>query len=208
VVRVWTFAPDARLRHGDDSYQGYDQHLAVVTGKGWVVGDDVARRAVQPGDVMVCPSGGRLVVGTDAALCLLAVSRDIDEEEESRRRSQRRRLRVVEDALAGERRLSMSARATVLARVATPQGVTVDVWSIAAGGVVRHQTDRPTATDLSIPVVDQTNFIVIEGSGWVDGDTSPRQRITPGHRVLVPTPRSARIGADTALTLVVVSGVW
>jgi quercetin dioxygenase-like cupin family protein len=208
VVQAWTFAAGAELRHGNDSYQGYDQHLAVIAGAGWVVGDDVARRPVQTGDLVVCPSGAGLVIDTDQALCLLAVSWDIDEDEEHRRRMQQQRLRVVQDALAGDHSQPPDGPATLIARVATPHNVTVEAWSIAAGGVFVHQADHAAATDHTIPVVRQANLIVVDGSGWVDGDGSFRERITSGYRVLDSTPSSARIEADTALTLIVVSGVW
>src|SRR5258706_10603838 len=122
VVGVWTFAPDGELRHGADSYQGYDEHLAVLAGTGWIAGDGVARRPLQPGDVVECPSGSRRVIGTDETLCLLAVSWDVERDEDDRCPAQRQQLRVVNDAIAGGRTQPPGAGATGTARGGTPYG--------------------------------------------------------------------------------------
>ncbi len=173
VVQVWMFARDADLRCGDGSEQGYEQHLAVLTGTGWVEGD-VARRPIRPGDVVVSPSSGsKLTISTDnEALSLLSVSWDTDEHGAAR---------VVDGAVAGDPGL--------LAQVDTPIGFTVRVCSIAAGVVLDYSAGRPAAT----------SFIVLDGSGRVDDEP-----ITRGDRVPIPASHSARITADSALTLLVV----
>jgi hypothetical protein len=212
TVRVWTFAPGAELRR-DGSNDGYEQHLAVVTGGGSLTADGVGGRPLRPGAVLECAAGARLAIDTDAGLCLLAVSWDVDPDERGRGRAHRPDVRVVDEALTGGPPQPREADLTVTARVTMPRGITVEAWTIAVGGVVRcaagdHQANRSPATDLRMPVADQTCFLVFDGTGWVSSDASDRHHIGVGNRVWVYTPEAVQIAADTALSVVKLSGVW
>jgi quercetin dioxygenase-like cupin family protein len=209
TVQVWTFAPGAELRHDNDSYDSYEQHLAVVTGSGWVTADGLGGRLVRPGAVLECAAGARLTITTDAALCLLAVSWDVDRDEDGRGVARRPDVRVVDEATAESHPQPTAAELTVAARVIMPGGITVEAWSIAAGGAVCCTAGNPEpATALRGPAVDQACFLVFEGTGRVNTDASARHPIGVGNRFGVTTPDTVQITADTTLRLVKIAGVW
>src|SRR6185295_7732707 len=119
-------------------------------------------------------------------------------------------IRVVDEAMTRGRPQLTEADLTVTARIIMPRGITVEAWSIAAGGVVRcaagnRQAEHSPATDLRIPVVDQICFLVYDGTGWVGDDASDRHHIGTGHRVWVTTPEAVQITANTALSMVKIS---